>query len=165
MRAVERARDGDQPPFIISTGRNEALHLQQGAHARGARGAHRRPDRAHGPGSPADADDAGIERDEIEDVVLVGGMTRMPRVRAAVAVLRREPVQGRSPRRGGRARRRHPGRGALDEQASDMVLLDVTPHALGIMIVGGYFRGADPEHDGPTSAPRASPRPATTRRR
>ena len=48
-----------------------------------------------------------------------------------------------------------------------MILLDVTPHTLGIMIVGGYFEELIPQNTTvpDARAPRSSPRAATTRRR
>ena len=55
--------------------------------------------------------DAGVEAKDIDEVVLVGGMTRMPQDPAAgEGLLRQGAAQGREPRRGGRHRRRHPGR-------------------------------------------------------
>ena len=57
--------------------------------------------------------DAGVKRAEIEDVILVGGQTRMPKVIGQGArVLRQGAAQGRQPGRGGRHRRRDPGRRA-----------------------------------------------------
>ena len=38
--------------------------------------------------------------------------------------------------------------GALRSTTSDVILLDVTPHALGIMTFGGYFEELIPQHDG-----------------
>ncbi|MEO6952104.1 MAG: molecular chaperone DnaK [Polyangia bacterium] len=83
--------------------------------------------------------DANIEKSEIEEVILVGGMTRMPRIQAAV-----EEFFGLAPCKGV-----HPDEvvalgaaiqgAALLDSSSEMLLLDVTPHSLGIMIKGGYF--------------------------
>ena len=57
--------------------------------------------------------DAGLQPSEINEVVLVGGQTRMPKVQETVQKLfGREPHKGREPGRGGRDRRRHPGRRA-----------------------------------------------------
>ena len=84
------------------------------AHARQARGAGRRPDPA-ARSSPASTalKDAGLTAGEIDEVVLVGGMTRMPKVqRGGEAVLRQGAAQGRQPGRGRRHRRRDPGRRA-----------------------------------------------------
>ena len=126
-------------PFIISTGRNDALHLTA------------RLTRDKLEELTADLiektihicrqtlDDAGIERSEIEDVILVGGMTRMPRVQTAVAeFFGIEPCKGVHPDEVVALGAAIQGAALMDE-SSDMLLLDVTPHSLGIMIVGGYF--------------------------
>jgi len=83
--------------------------------------------------------EAGVERSELEDVILVGGMTRMPLIQKAVAdFFGIEPCKGV-----------HPdevvGLGAaiqaaaLVDESQDLLLLDVTPHSLGIMVHGGAF--------------------------
>ena len=57
--------------------------------------------------------DAGVSASQIDEVVLVGGMTRMPKVIEAVkALLRQGAAQGRQPGRSRGHRRRHPGRRA-----------------------------------------------------
>ena len=57
--------------------------------------------------------DAGLQPSDIDEVVLVGGQTRMPKVQETVQKLfGREPHKGVNPGRGGRDRRRHPGRRA-----------------------------------------------------
>ncbi|MGM0556755.1 MAG: molecular chaperone DnaK [Myxococcota bacterium] len=83
--------------------------------------------------------DAGLEIDDIEDVILVGGMTRMPKIQSAVA-----DFFGRAP-----AKNVHPDEAvaigaaiqgaALFDDEEDVLLLDVTPHSLGIMVHGGGF--------------------------
>ncbi|MEM9193942.1 MAG: Hsp70 family protein, partial [Myxococcota bacterium] len=81
----------------------------------------------------------GLEKEEIEDVILVGGMTRMPRVQASVSeFFEREPCKGVHPDEVVGLGASIQG-AALVDDGQDMVLLDVTPHALGIMVVGGYF--------------------------
>ncbi len=126
-------------PFIISTGRSDALHLTR--------------DLSRAKLEELTADlvercvqiakrtlaDAKMKPGDIEEVLLVGGMTRMPRVQQAVA-----EFFGRAPSKGV-----HPDevvalgaaiQGAtLVDQQSEVLLLDVTPHSLGIMIEGGYF--------------------------
>jgi molecular chaperone DnaK len=83
--------------------------------------------------------EADIEKSAIEDVILVGGMTRMPKIQQMVAqFFGMEPCKGVHPDEvvalGASIQAT-----ALTETESEMLLLDVTPHSLGIMIVGGYF--------------------------
>ena len=69
-------------------------------------------DRVVGPVKQA-MEDAGVGKDDIDHVVLVGGMTRMPAVQEKVKELTGQgPAQGRQPGRGRRRRRRDPGRRA-----------------------------------------------------
>jgi molecular chaperone DnaK len=83
--------------------------------------------------------EADIEKAAIEDVILVGGMTRMPRVQQAVAqFFGIEPCKGVHPDEVVALGASIQG-AALTETESEMLLLDVTPHSLGIMIIGGYF--------------------------
>src|SRR5262249_27673532 len=83
--------------------------------------------------------ESGIDKKEIEDVILVGGMTRMPRVQAVGAeFFGLEPCQGRPPGEVVAIGAAIQGAALMDDH-SEMLLLDVTPHSLGIMIVGGYF--------------------------
>jgi molecular chaperone DnaK len=133
-------------PFIISSGRNEALHLQ------------RTIDRKTLEELSSDLiertvdicrqtlSDARLAKEDIEEVILVGGMTRMPKIQQAVAeFFEREPCKGV-----------HPdevvalGAGiqasALTSDKQEMVLLDVTPHALGIMTQGGFFEELIPQN-------------------
>ena len=83
--------------------------------------------------------DAGLTKDDIDDVVVVGGQTRTPKV---VEVVRR--VFGREPNRSvnpdevvsiGAAIQT----GILSGDVTDLVLLDVTPHTLGIETKDGTF--------------------------
>ncbi len=87
--------------------------------------------------------DAGVRPSQIGDVILVGGMTRMPRVQRAVReFFGREPSRGVHPEEvvalgaaiQGHALA-HPVKGS-----TEVLLLDVTPQNLGIMVVGGYFQ-------------------------
>ena len=57
--------------------------------------------------------DAGLKAADIDEVVLVGGMTRMPKVQQiGQGAVRQGAAQGRQPGRGGRRRCGHPGRRA-----------------------------------------------------
>jgi len=83
--------------------------------------------------------DAGISKDEIDEVVLVGGMTRMPRVVDEVTkFFGKEPHKGVNPDEVvamGAAIQA----GVLQGDVKDVVLLDVTPLSLGIETLGGVF--------------------------
>ena len=83
--------------------------------------------------------DAGKSASDIDDVVLVGGMTRMPAVQEAVKkFFGREPHKGVNPDEVvalGAAIQA----GVLQGDVKDVVLLDVTPLSLGIETLGGVF--------------------------
>ncbi len=82
---------------------------------------------------------AGVDKDDLDDVILVGGMTRMPLVRKRVAeFFGLDPCQGVHPDEVVALGAAIQG-AALVEDAREVLLLDVTPHSLGIMIAGGGF--------------------------
>ncbi len=148
-------------PFIISTGRNEALHLQ------------RILNRATLEAITSDLvertmqitrqalAEARLSTGDVSDALLVGGMTRMPAVQRSVAQL-----FGREPNRSV-----HPDEvvalgaaiqaAALVQDHHQMILLDVTPHALGIMTVGAHFEELIPQN---TTVPTSRAKVFTTSR-
>ena len=83
--------------------------------------------------------DSGYKKSDIDEVVLVGGMTRMPAVQAAVqAFFGREPHKGVNPDEvvalGAAVQA-----GVLQGDVKDVLLLDVTPLSLGIETLGGVM--------------------------
>jgi molecular chaperone DnaK len=143
-------------PFIISTGKNDALHLQRSLTREKLEEITLDLVERSIEIVEKTLHEAKIKKGDIDDVLLVGGMTRMPRVQHAV-----RDYFGIDP-----SKNVHPDEvvalGAAvqaaalvapEEQEQDLLLLDVTPHNLGIMIQGGYFQTLIPANSTvPTSA-------------
>jgi molecular chaperone DnaK len=174
--ALQRLRDGAEKakcelsnlketeinlPFIISSGQNEALHLQRSL-------SREQLEKLCGDLVERTIEickqtlvDAKISTREIDEVVLVGGMTRMPRVQAAVAsFFEREPCKGVHPDEVVALGAALQGAALVDEK-KQMILLDVTPHALGIMTFGSYFEELVPQN---TTVPTSRAKTFTTSR-
>ncbi len=104
---------------------------------------------------------AGLAPGDVDEVVLVGGQTRMPRVRDAV-----QQYFGKAPNRGV-----HPDEvvalgaaiqaGILADEIDDVSLEDVTAHALGIATAGDHFQVIIPAN---SRVPTRAPSPFTTSR-
>jgi molecular chaperone DnaK len=84
-------------------------------------------------------DDAGLKVSDIQEVILVGGQTRMPKVQKAVAeFFDREPRKDVNPDEAVAAGASIQA-GVLSGEVKDVLLLDVTPLSLGIETLGGVM--------------------------
>ena len=84
-------------------------------------------------------EDAGLSREQIDEVILVGGMTRMPRIQEKVA-----EIFGKAPHKGVNADEvvaigAAVQGGVLKGEVDEVLLLDVTPLSLGVETQGGVF--------------------------
>lgn len=83
--------------------------------------------------------DAEVKKQDIGDVLLVGGMTRMPKVQSTVQeVFGRTPSKAVNPDEAVAVGAAIQG-GVLSGNVTDVLLLDVTPLSLGIETLGGVF--------------------------
>lgn len=95
-------------------------------------------DRCEGPCRTA-LQDAGLSASEVDEVILVGGMTRMPKVQEKVkTIFGKEPHRGVNPDEVVAVGAAIQG-GVLKGDVKDVLLLDVTPLSLGIETLGGVM--------------------------
>lgn len=159
LSAVERTEIN--LPFIISTGRNEALHLQRTLTRSQLEVLTRDLVERTIEICQQALEQAAMTFDDIDDVLLVGGMTRMQAIHRAVSeCFDRAPNQGVHPDEVVALGAAIQG-SALVSRDERMLLLDVTPHALGIMTTGSHFETLVQQN---TTVPTSSSKVFTTSR-
>ena len=126
-------------PFIYTMENNEALHLQRTLAREKLEDLVVDLVQRTVKICQSTLEEANLGVPDVDEVILVGGMTRMPSVQRAVAnFFRRDAKKGVHPDEVvaiGAAIQAQ----ALVEDDADVLLLDVTPHSLGIMVYGGGF--------------------------
>jgi molecular chaperone DnaK len=131
-------------PFLFSTGKNRTLHFQKMLDRKKLE--ELTVDLVERTIDICDRTlkDAGLSAKDISDVILVGGQSRMPKVQELVQkYFGREPCKNVHPDEVVALGAAIQGFALVSEQQEkkeETLLLDVTPHSLGIMIVGGYFQ-------------------------
>ena len=128
-------------PFIHSTGPNQAIHLQRTLSRQKLEDLTEDLVERTIVTVRHTLADAGLSPGDIDEVILVGGQTRMPLIQERVAeFFGREPSKGVHPDEVVALGAAIQGHLLMQSETSEMLLLDVTPMSLGIMIVGGYFQ-------------------------
>ena len=126
-------------PFVYTIGDNEALHLQRTLTRQKLEDLVVDLIQRTIKICQATLDDANLGVDDIDEVILVGGMTRMPAVQQAVTShFRKQARKGVHPDEVVAIGAAIQAQALVDNDA-DVLLLDVTPHSLGIMVYGGGF--------------------------
>ena len=143
-------------PFIISDGANEALHLHCTITREDLETITQDLVERTIETCAKTLEEAKVSPAELEDVILVGGQTRMPKVQEAVrAFFGRDPNKTVHPDEAVALGAAVQGDSllTLEDDGPELLLLDVTPHHLGIMIAGGLFQTLIPANSTvPTNA-------------
>ena len=141
-KAEDRALHDHQhqhQPAVHHRRRERAEAPGPDAHAGEVRRAHPRSGRARRRPRQQALKDAGLGKGDIDHVILVGGMTRMPAVQEKVReLIGKEPHKGVNPDEVVAVGAAIQG-GVLAGEVKDVLLLDVTPLSLGIETKGGVF--------------------------